>query len=240
MEEFGNDITHGLSVVDESLKHLGRATRRNDIVIRHHSRYQARGSLRKHNTFLCGPQTHLTVALQIHHDDKGVVLQHVAMERSRGLNHLDTKIGRVQDLMRHIAVVTMCRFVLRIDRIVKGLGGQVGMELAGLAIHAGAVVVVDPVGDVGGLLDFGQQNATTDGMDSACREIKHIAGFDLMVGQHFCNAAVFYTLLVFIGRDALLKAGIEMGTWIGLDDIPHLGLAILPCSRWAISSLGCT
>ena len=41
------------------------------------------------------------------------------------------------------------------------------MELARLAVKSGAVVVVDAVGNVGGLLDFGKIAAAADGMDAA-------------------------------------------------------------------------
>ena len=101
------------------------------------------------------------------------------------------------------------------------------MQFAGLAVHAGAVVVEDAVGDVTGLLDLGEEDATADGMDTAGGEVEDIAGLDLMVGEDLGDGAVFYTFLVFIGGYGLLESGIEVGAGVGLDDVPHLGLAHL-------------
>ena len=101
------------------------------------------------------------------------------------------------------------------------------MELAGLAVHARAVVVEDAVGDIAGLLDLGEEDATTDGMDTAGREVEHIAGLDLMVGEDLGDGAVFYAFLVLIGGYGLLEAGIEVGAGVGLDDVPHLRLTHL-------------
>ena len=110
---------------------------------------------------------------------------------------------------------------------VEGLGGEFGVELAGLAIHAGAVVVEDAVGDVAGLLDLSEEDATTDGMDTAGREVEDITGFDLVVGEDLGDGTVFYAFLVLIGGYGLLESGIEVGAGVGLDDVPHLGLAHL-------------
>ena len=101
------------------------------------------------------------------------------------------------------------------------------MELTGFAIHARAVVVVDAVGDVAGLLDLGEEDTATDGMDTTGREVKHITGLDLMVGQYLGDGTVFYALLVLIGGYGLFEAGIEVGAGVGLDDVPHLRLAHL-------------
>ena len=107
------------------------------------------------------------------------------------------------------------------------------MELAGLAIHARAVVVVDAIGDITALLYLSEEDTATDGMDTTGREVKHIACLDLMVGQYLGDGTVFYAFLVFIGGYGLLEAGIEVGAGVGLDDVPHLGLAHL-----AVDALG--
>ena len=101
------------------------------------------------------------------------------------------------------------------------------MELAGLAVHAGAVVVEDAVGDVAGLLDLSEEDTATDGMDTTGREVEDIACLDLMVGKDLGDGTVFYALLVFIGGYGLFEAGIEVGAGVGLDDVPHLTLAHL-------------
>ena len=43
-----------------------------------------------------------------------------------------------------------------------------------------------------------------------------------MVGKDLCDGAISNTVLVFVGCDALLEAGIEVSTFVGLDDVPHL------------------
>ena len=101
------------------------------------------------------------------------------------------------------------------------------MQFAGLAVHAGAVVVEDAVGDITALLDLGEEDTTTDGMDTTGREVEDIAGLDLMVGEDLGDGTVFYAFLVLIGGYGLLEAGIEVGAWVGLDDVPHLRLAHL-------------
>ena len=111
--------------------------------------------------------------------------------------------------------------------VVEGLGSQGGMQLTGLAVHARTVVVVDAVGDVAGLLDLGQQDATTDGMNSTGREVEDVASLYGVVGQDFGDGAVLHTLLVFVGRYLLLETSIEVGSLVGTDDIPHLALAHL-------------
>ena len=145
----------------------------------------------------------------------------------------DIEVGGVDDLDGTVVGVDVLGAVVFLYMEVEGLGGEFGVQFAGFAVHAGAVVVEDAVGDVAGLLDFGEEDATTDGMDTTGREVEHIACLDLMVGQHLGDGTVFYAFLVFIGGYGLLEAGIEVGAGVGLDDVPHLGLAHL-----AMDSLG--
>ena len=145
----------------------------------------------------------------------------------------DIEVGGIDDLDGTIVGVDVFGAVVFLYMEVEGLGGEFGMELAGFAVHAGAVVVEDAVGDVAGLLDLGEEDATADGMDTAGREVEHIAGLDLVVGEDFGDGAVFYSFLVLIGGYGLLEAGIEVGAWVGLDDVPHLRLAHL-----AVDALG--
>ena len=143
------------------------------------------------------------------------------------LHDTDIEVGGIDDLDGTVVGVDVFGAVVFLYVVVEGLGGQFGMELAGLAVHAGTVVVEDAVGDIGGLLDLGEEDTTTDGMDTTGRQVEHITGLDLMVGEHLGDGTVFYAFLVFIGGDGLLEAGIEVGAGVGLDDVPHLGLAHL-------------
>ena len=143
------------------------------------------------------------------------------------LHDTDIEVGGVDDLDGTVVGVDVFGAVVFLYMEVEGLGGEFGMQLAGLAVHAGAVVVEDAVGDVTGLLDLGEEDATADGMDTTGREVEDIAGLDLMVGEHLGDGTVFYSFLVLIGGYGLLEAGIEVGAGVGLDDVPHLGLAHL-------------
>ena len=143
------------------------------------------------------------------------------------LHDTDIEVGGVDDLDGTVVGVDVFRAVVFLYMEVEGLGSKFGVEFAGLAVHAGAVVVEDAVGDVAGLLDLGEEDATTDGMDTAGREVEDIAGLDLVVGEDLGDGAVFYAFLVLIGGYGLLEAGIEVGARVGLDDVPHLGLAHL-------------
>ena len=180
------------------------------------------------HSFLAGA-THLdtAVALEAHGDDEAVVFDEVAVHGAVDFHDADIEVGGVDDLDGTVVGVDVFGAVVFLYMEVEGLGGEFGVELAGLAVHAGAVVVVDAVGDVAGLLDLGEEDATTDGMDTAGREVEHIAGLDLMVGEDLGDGAVFYAFLVLIGGYGLLEAGIEVGAGVGLDDVPHLGLAHL-------------
>jgi len=139
----------------------------------------------------------------------------------------DIEVGGVDDLDGTVVGVDVFGAVVFLYMVVEGLGGQFGVEFAGLAVHAGAVVIEDAIGDVAGLLDLGEEDAATDGMDTTSREVEHIAGLDLMVGKDLGDGTVFYAFLVFIGGYGLLEAGIEVGAGVGLDDVPHLRLAHL-------------
>lgn len=55
------------------------------------------------------------------------------------------------------------------------------MELAGLAVESGTVVVENAVGYVRSLLDFSHETAAADSVDAAGGDEEHVAGSDLVV-----------------------------------------------------------
>ena len=178
--------------------------------------------------FLAGA-AHLDTAgaLEAHGDDETVVFDEVAVHGAVDLHDTDIEVGGIDDLDGTVVGVDVLGAVVFLYVVVEGLGGEFGVQFAGFAVHAGAVVVEDAVGDIGGLLDLGEEDAATDGMDTTGREVEDITGLDLMVGQHLGDGTVFYALLVLIGGYGLFEAGIEVGAWVGLDDVPHLTLAHL-------------
>lgn len=101
------------------------------------------------------------------------------------------------------------------------------MQLAWTTIEAWTIVVEDTVGKVGRLLYLGKEDAAAYGMDSACREIEHIATFYFMACQDIGDAAVFDAFLELVFGYWLFESGIEVAAWLGIDDVPHLALAHL-------------
>lgn len=184
-------------------------------------------SCMKEDFLTSAPDTDLAIAPDAHGDNETIVFAKVTMERPEDLHHPDIEMGGVDDLNSLVSSIGVFCAIVGFYVEVEGLSGEVCMELAGLAVHARAIVVEDAIGDIGGLLDFGQQDAATNSMDSACGKVEDIASLNLMVGEDFSDTAVLYPLLVFIGGDILFEAGIEVGAFIGPDNIPHLGFAHL-------------
>ena len=64
-------------------------------------------------------------------------------------------------------------------------------------------------------------------MDSACREIEHVATLHFMACQDIGDASVFDTFLEFVFRYWLFESCIEVAAWLRIDDVPHLALTHL-------------
>ena len=228
VEETGELISErARMIVDEGVEDERGGMQGEDVIVGNDGWDEGGVTCMKEDFLTSAPDTDLAVTLDAHGDDEAVVFAKVAMEGSEDLHHPDIEIGGVDDLNSPVGCIVVFCAIVGFYVEVEGLSGEVCMELAGLAIHARAVVVKDAIGDIGGLLDFGQQNAATNSMDSACGEVEDITSLDLMVGEDFCDTAVLYPLLVFVGSDILFEAGIEVGTFIGPDNVPHLGLAHL-------------
>ena len=115
--------------------------------------------------------------------------------------------------------------VVRFNAVVDGLCSEFGVQLAGFAVKARTVVVVDAVGHIGRLLDFGEGDARSDGVHSSCREVEHVAGLHAMSCKHLGDGAVGDSAPVFFGGDGALESGVETGAALSIDYVPHLGLA---------------
>ena len=223
MEEAGELAWHScILIIDEGIKEASGVMQGKDIVVGNGGRDKGTTALAQENLIARAAHTEFTVALDAHRDDEAIVFAKVAVEGFGDFHDADIEIGGVDDLDGLIGIVDILGAVVLFDMIVEGLRCQLGMQLARLTIHARTVVVVDAIGDIGGLLDFCQKDASTDGMDATGREIEYIAGLDLMVGKDIYDSAIGYALLVFFGGYLLLEACIEVASGIGLDDIPHL------------------
>ena len=223
-EEVGDELADSLLVVDECFKNLCATADGKDVVVGDDGRNETRSACGKQDTDLGRPEANVTVTLQVHNDDERVVLDHVTMERCRGLNDLDTEVRGVQELMGNIGVIAMTGLVFGIYGIVNSLCCQFGMKFTGLAVKSGTVVVENAVSDIRGLLDFGQTYATTDGMDPTGRQVEDIVFVNLMTGEDFSNSAISHSLTVFLWGNLLLESGIKAGSWFSIEDVPHLGL----------------
>ena len=226
MQEVGDHLADGLPVVDEGLQDLCGGACGNEVVVGDGCRYEAGTPFGKEDAVLCAPYPYLAVAPQVHNDDEGVVLDHVAVEGVCGLDDLDTEVRGVQQYVGDIDVIAVLGLVVGIDGIVNGPGSQFGMQLAGLAVKTGAVIVEDAVGDIGGLLNLGQADAATDGMDTAGRKVEDVTLVDFMFGKDLGDGAVVDSLPIFLWCYLLPETGIETGTGLGIEDVPHLGLSV--------------
>ena len=177
--------------------------------------------------FARAANTNLAIALKAHGDDKAVIFAHVTMLGFVNLHDTDIEERRVDNLYGTIGSFRIDRAIVGLDMEVQGLGSQGCVEFTRLAIETWTVVIEDAIGDIRGLLDLSEEDAPTDGVHTTGREVEYIARLDLVVGKDLGDGAILNAPLVFVGRDLLFEARIEVGTRVGLDDIPHLGLAHL-------------
>ena len=120
--------------------------------------------------------------------------------------------------------------IVVVDGVVDGIASHVDVQLTGLAVAVATVEVVDTVGDVAGLLNFGQQVACPYGVETACRDEEDVTGMALLGVDDVHQGAVAvldgssssrYQLL---RRDGLVQASIDSCVLVGLNNVPHLGL----------------
>ena len=137
MEEVLDGFSDGLLVVDECLEQFGGAARGDEVIVGKDCRDEAGRAFGEKEVGLCGSYPYMAVALQVHDDDEGAVLDHVAVEGTSGLDDLDTEVGGVEYLLRHIGIVAMLGLVFGVDGIVDGLGCELDREaLASVTIDS--------------------------------------------------------------------------------------------------------
>ena len=84
------------------------------------------------------------------------------------------------------------------------------MEFTWFAIKSWTIIVEDAIGDVRGLLDLCELDASTDGVHTTRGEIEHIAFVYLMLCKDFADGAVSNAFFVFLWCYLLLEACIEI------------------------------
>ena len=80
------------------------------------------------------------------------------------------------------------------------------MKLTWLAVETQTPVVIDAVGDVRGLLDFCDEAASADGVDTSCREEEYIAGLYFEIGEDIRDSVVLHSLYILFRSDFLREA----------------------------------
>ena len=108
--------------------------------------------------------------------------------------------------------------------IVDGVLRQLGVKLTLVACSIRTIVVVDTVGDIGGLLDLSDEAACTDSVDTACGEEEDVTSIHFVFGQCLDDGTFFDTAHVVLGRRLYGEAAIELSPWSRIYDVPHLGL----------------
>lgn len=121
-------------------------------------------------------------SLEAHVDDKRVEGDVVTVGGTGEGKEAGGEIGALNKLHRLVVFGGVADLVGGVVAVVNDIGGQFGMQLAGVAVGVVAVVVVDAVGDIGGLLDLGDKTPFADGMYQSGRNKKAVtfpAGFDV-------------------------------------------------------------
>src|SRR5579863_735193 len=90
---------------------------------------------------------------------------------------------------------------------------------------ARAAVIVEPISDVGMLLDFAQREAAADGVDRAGRDEERIACFHLYPVEQSFDLTADRNFAQSLGADGFAETDGETRTRFGAHHTPHLSLA---------------
>ena len=96
MQEVRDDHADGLLVVDEGLQDFCGAACGNKVIVGDGGRYEAGTPFGKEDAVLCASYPYVAIAPQVHDNDEGVVLDHVAVEGACGLDDLDAEVRGVK------------------------------------------------------------------------------------------------------------------------------------------------
>ena len=112
--------------------------------------------------------------------------------------------------------------------VVDGLLRLLDVQVARLAVQTQAPVVIDPVGQVGSLLDLGYERSCADGVDATGREEEYVSRSDIVAGEDIGDGVVTHPVLIFLGRNLLRQAAEQMSSFVRTYHIPHLRLPLHP------------
>ena len=119
--------------------------------------------------------------------------------------------------------------VLRSDQGDPVRHGQrlLDMQVPFLPVLPHSPVIIDPVGDIGILLDLRDQDIFPDSMDGPCLNKEHISFLHRNFVEHLRQRIIPDPLCELLPADLPLEPVIEEGSRPGFHHIPHLGLPVL-------------
>ena len=104
------------------------------------------------------------LAIEANDDNEGIDMK-INLLRYLNYDTIDVEVGTVDELRGGTGrIVTGTIFGPYL--IVDGILGLVDVELARIAVGILTAEVIDAIGDVGGLLDFGEEVTSSDGMQT--------------------------------------------------------------------------
>ena len=151
-----------------------------------------------------------------------VVLFHLTLKLEQ-VGHKILAINDGNGLVHHILHLD---FVLVGDGKINGLNGLRNVKFAAHARLIDAVPIVNAVGSVACLLDFGHHNIRAKGMNTPRRDEKDIARFDLLIVQYFTQSIVLHYFDIIHPSHFAIKTHHEFGILVGMHHIPHFGFSI--------------
>ena len=113
------------------------------------------------------------------------------------------EIGASHQFHPHVLHRRVMSAVVGKDAVVDAFGSLVGVQLAQVALLVAAVEIVDAIGDVARLLDFGHETTFADGVDASGGDEKHIALSHRVAGECFTDGMAGYHRLVFLRGDGM-------------------------------------
>ena len=114
----------------------------------------------------------------------------------------------------------------------------VHVQLAKSPVLVAAAVIIQPVGDVGGLLHLADEASRADGVHRPRFQKIRIPFFDGNAVEHLRERIVRDAAAHFLFRHVPFKADIQAGVRRGVEHVPHLVLAVLPFHRQGILICG--
>ena len=134
--------------------------------------------------------------------------------------------GTAHHLVSLILVAGIVCAIVVAHAVVYRLSGQLGVQLAGIAVGVAAAKVVDAVGDVAGLLNFDDEASGADGVYAAGGNEEDVALDDVVAGQGVADGVVGHPPLVLRWREAVLQPIVDEAPAGRRQGVPHLVLAV--------------